>query len=199
MKPLEERLNPYLNEHNLALTSKISKGYSSEIYKVQNPSKHEKKQFFALKIEKQKSPRKAMVEREAQNLKLANSLGIGPKLIHIDMERRIILMEFIEGITLNEFLSANPKKEELKLVLKRLFIQAHTLDKASLSHGQLGGKLANILVREGTNQTQEPVIIDFEKASTARKPNNVLQLTGMLILNQRSASAKKIKQILKQN
>lgn len=195
MLPLEKRLSSYLKEHNLTLISKISKGYSSEIYKVQKPHAKDKKQNFALKIEKQKSLRAEMAEREAANLRFANKLKIGPKLIGCDTEKRIILMEFIEGITLSEFLNSNPKPDELKIVLRRLFAQAHKLDKAGLSHGQLGGKLANVLVRNREKGIPEPVIIDFEKASTMRKPNNVLQLTGMLILNKYSVFTKKIREL----
>jgi putative serine/threonine protein kinase len=133
---LEKRLQKYISKKNLKLISKISKGYSSEVYLVQNA----KKQKFALKIEKDKSPRTEMVKRETANLKLANSISIGPKLIDFDLKSRIILMEFIEGKTFSGWLFSYPSKKALSKFLVELFSQAQRLDKIGLDHGQLAGK-----------------------------------------------------------
>ncbi len=177
-----ERLEEFLKEKKLSLIEKISKGYSSEIYSV----KDNEGQKFALKLEKENSPRKEMAEREVKNLKLANSAGIGPKLLGRDFKKRIILMEFIEGKTFNEWLFSGPGKKELESFLKELFAQAKKLDSIHLDHGQLAGKGKNILVRKG-----KPVIIDFEKASTERRVHNVSTLDSFIYLNRHSAIARK--------
>lgn len=208
---MEARLKGFLRRHKLSLVQRerIAKGWSSEIFLARN--KRGKK--FALKIEKTKSPRVNMVEREAHNLKIANRVGVGPKLVSFDLKRKIILMEFIEGVTLREFLfDALPEKIKNKKLrsrvlhnfLDKLFAQAEALDKAGLDHGQLAGKGKNILVREkkgkgksaGARKGYEPVIIDFEKASPNRRVHNRNQLEGFLFRNKYGAFAKKTKEIL---
>lgn len=186
---MQERLNEFLKENSLELIEKISKGHSSEVFLVQN-SKGEK---FALKIEKEKSPRKEMVEREVQNLKLANSVSVGPKLVSFDKEKKIILIEFIDGKTFSEWLfESSPNRKILEAFLKELFSQAKKLDEIGLDHGQLAGKGKNILVRNN-----HPVIIDFEKASTNRRVHNLTQLDSFIYRNPNSAITKKVKEILK--
>jgi putative serine/threonine protein kinase len=185
---MEARLEKFLSAKKLSLEKKISKGYSSEVYLVAS-SKGER---LALKIEKEKSPRQRMVEKEASNLRLANSLGIGPRLAGFDLGKRIILMEFIDGSTFRDWLfEQNPNKKTLSAFLRELFAQAKRLDEAGLDHGQLAGKGANILVHNG-----KPVIIDFEKASQQRKPHNLSQLDSMLFRNPHSAVAKKVRAFL---
>ena len=188
---LEEnkRLELFLKEKSLFLAEKISKGYSSEIFLVKN----KKGKKFALKIEKEKSPRKEMAEREAGNLRLANSAGIGPKLFGFDLEKRIILMEYIEGLTFSKWLFSNPPKKDLKKILESLLSQAKKLDEIGLDHGQLAGKGKNILIE---SKTLKPIIVDFEKASQNRKCGNYNQLFSLFYKNPYSELTKKIKEIL---
>ncbi len=178
----------FLESHNLSLVQKISKGYSAEIFLVCNNKGEE----FALKAEKLKSRRIEMVQKEAQHLRLANSVGIGPRLIDFDLQARCILMEFIDGKPFSKWLfDGAPTKQQLQKFLDELFAQAKKLDRIGLSHGQLGGKGANILVRNSL-----PVIIDFEKASSNRKSKNVSQLQGNFLYSPHSRIAKRIKEIL---
>lgn len=184
---MQSKLEQFLQEKNLLLAEKISKGWSSEIFLVKN--KRGKK--FALKIEKQKSPRKNMVEKEAENLRCANTHSIGPKLKDFDFEKRIVLMEFIEGVPFSKWLFSNPSKKELQKCVNALLAQAKILDEIGLSHGQLAGKGANILVKNNCL----PVIVDFEKASQNRKCNNCNQLEAFLFRNPNSAIAKKVREV----
>lgn len=202
-------MEEFLHKRNLFLAKKerIAKGWSSEIFLV----KDEKGIKYALKIEKEKSPRVDMVRKEAENLKLANSVGVGPKLFGFDLAKKIILMEFVEGVTFQEFLFGvlpkikNKKTRAMVLhkFLDKLFAQARALDAAGLDHGQLAGKGKNILARKvkgkkgakGKTPRYEPVIIDFEKASSKRKPHNLTQLEGFLLRNKYGAVAKKVKEI----
>jgi len=206
---MQGSMGQFLSAHSLspARRERIAKGWSSEVFLVQRKSAHGKKQKggkFALKIEKEKSPRMNMVEREAENLRLANSVGVGPKLISFDTARRIILMEFIDGVTLQEFLFSvlsakiKNKKQRAKILhnfLDRIFAQARALDEAGIDHGQLAGKGKNILVRE-RGSGYEPVIIDFEKASPNRKVHNSTQLESFLMKPKYGAFAKKVNDIL---
>ncbi|MBN1940843.1 MAG: hypothetical protein JW772_01530 [Candidatus Diapherotrites archaeon] len=189
MPKLEERLNSFLEMREFILLEKIGKGFSSEIFLVR--SKLGEK--FVLKIERDKSPRKEMARREAENLKKANSFGIGPKLIEFDLCQRAILMEFINGTPFGKWvLEHTPKKSALQKCIDSLLAQAQKLDAVGLSHGQLAGKGANILVKSNS----EPVIIDFEKASQARKCNNYNQIRAFLFHNPHSAIARRVREIL---
>ena len=184
------RLAAFLQEQKLSLIGKIAKGWSSEIFLVKKADKK-----LVVKIEKEKSPRKNMAEKETKNLCLANTLGIGPKLVASDFEKRIILMAFIQGELFSKWLFSGPSKKQLQKCIDSLLKQAKKLDAAGLSHGQLAGKGANILVKKNCL----PVIIDFEKASQCRRCNNYNQLQAFLFRNPNSAVAKKVKEILEIN
>ncbi|MFH1239923.1 MAG: RIO1 family regulatory kinase/ATPase [Candidatus Diapherotrites archaeon] len=202
MLSLEERLEKFLDENSLKKIEKISKGWSSEIYLVENlkseNSKEEnskkensEKEKFALKIEREKSPRENMAKKEVENLKLANSVNIGPKLISWDFEKRVILMQYIPGKTFQDWIHENPSREDLQKVMQDLFFQARELDKLGLDHGQLAGPGKNILVWDTC-----PIIIDFEKASIGRKTHNANVLQALFHHNPSSAITKKIQEIL---
>ncbi|MBI2529567.1 MAG: hypothetical protein HYW05_00300 [Candidatus Diapherotrites archaeon] len=188
----ERRLRKFLKKRRLAPAGKgrIAKGYSSEIYLVKNP----KGGKFALKIEKENSPRREMCEKEVANLLLANKYGIGPKLADYDINARIILMEFIEGKTFSKWLldgKKAPNKKQLLKVISDLLLQAKIMDEIGLDHGQLAGKGANIIVKHNLR----PVIIDFEKASQKRRCHNLNQLNSFLFRNPNSEIARKVKEI----
>ena len=114
------------------------------------------------------------------------------KLVAADLKRRIILMEFIEGKTFQDWVFSGPSKAELKAFVNDLERQARALDKVGLDHGQLAGKGKNILVRKG-----KPVIIDFEKASSQRKAHNFNTVHSFLFKNPNGAIAKKVREIIK--
>ena len=175
-----------MTEHSII--QKIGKGYSSEIFLIEIEDKQ-----FVLKKEKAKSTRDSMVEKEARYLQLANAEGIGPKLYAFDVQKKELIMEYIDGYTLNQWLFKKiPTKKQLELFIEQLLQQAKVLDEIKLDHGQLGGKAKNILVRQ---DTLSPVIIDFEKSSDNRKVHNVSVIQALLYKNKHSALVQKIKEI----
>jgi len=181
-------IHEFLSSKKLGISGKISKGYSSEVFLVRN--KAGKK--FALKVEKEKSPRRDFLRKETENLKAANSVGVGPKLIDFDAECKAVLMEFIEGVTFEKYLfETNVSKEKLCKLIIELLKQGEKMDEIGLDHGQLAGVGKNIIVRKN-----KPVIIDFEKGSQARKAHNVGSLRSFLFLNPHSSISKRVKGIL---
>lgn len=189
LSKLEKARKTFLKKRKLKIIELIAKGYSSEVFLVTNINGKK----FALKAEKKISPRKNLVQKEVDNLLLANSKKIGPKLIASDENAGVILMQFISGLTFNNWLfEKQHSKKQMEKFLQELFLQANTLDKIGLDHGQLAGRGKNILVKNGL-----PVIIDFEKASQTRRCTNVNQLKSFLILNPHSAIARRVNQILK--
>lgn len=180
-------LDVFLNENNLRLSKQLSKGWTSYVYLVENF----RGETFVLKVLREKSNRKNMVQREAENLRLANSLGVGPKLVVADTEKDIVMMEFIDGVPFSEWLGTTPAKDALRNFIEALYSQAKKLDGLGLDHGQLAGRGRNILVRKDL-----PVIIDFEKASTKRKCHNMKVIESFLFRSKNSGVMRKIKGIL---
>ena len=187
---MHQDLKEFLQKKKLFFEKKLGRGFSSHLFLVKNA----KGQFFVIKMERHDSTRFKMAEREAENLKKVNKVGIGPKLIDTDFEKRIVLMEFIEGPRFSDWIFANPSKTELTRFVKELQQQARALDKIGLDHGQLAGKGRNILVKKGL-----PVIIDFEKASCNRKCHNFSVIEGFLFKNPKGAIATEVKEILEKN
>jgi len=188
---LEARLAAFLGKKRLRAVKRLGGGWSSEIFMVRNA----KGKKFAAKIERGDSTRHRMAERESENLRAANSAGVGPKLTGFDLEKRAILMEFVQGKTFGEWLFSNPGKKQLEGFVKGLLKQAKALDAVGLDHGQLAGKLANILVAKKKGKFL-PVIIDFEKASAHRKCHNTAVIEAFLFRNPRGAAAKRVGEIL---
>jgi putative serine/threonine protein kinase len=178
-------------------TEKIAKGWSSYIWIVKDKSGKK----FVLKEVREKSNRKNLAEREGKMLQLANSVGIGPKVKEVNFEENFVVMEYINGEKLFDFVLEkefdNITKKELYDFLKELIRQCLILDGIGLRHTQLQvGK--NILVTKRKVKIS-PIILDFEKATitTSGKEKNFGQLTGFLLYNPHGKIAKKIRAKLK--
>lgn len=183
--------------------SQIAKGWSSYIFLVKNKKGKE----FVLKEVREKSPRKDLANREGKMLLLANSVSVGPKVKEINFKENFVVMEYIKGQKLFDWvLSPNFDEEvstlELYEFVKELYRQLNKLERIHLSHNQLQiGK--NILVKRTTNSKTHsakyiPVIIDFEK-STIKENNhtkNIGQIEAMLFFNPNGAIAKKVREKL---
>ena len=180
-------LDTFISENNLHLVSKISKGWSSEIFLV----KDAKGKKFILKVLREKSNRRHMSQKETEFLRLANSVGIGPRWIKTDFGKNTVMMEFVGGVAFNEWICSKVSKKAMEKFIDLLFVQARALDKIGLDHGQLAGRGKNILVRKG-----KPVIIDFEKASRSRKVHNVNVLESFLFRSKNSAVVKVIARLM---
>jgi len=179
----KQRLEEYCKRHKLEVKEFIARGHSARIFLVQRGKKK-----FVAKLERDDSPRKNMLEKEAFYLKLANSVRVGPKLIAYDFHFRVLIMEFSNGETLNAWLKGKRTRKEVKKFFDELLKQAERLDELGLDHGQLAGRGVNILVSKGKNP--KPVIIDFEKASTERKVHNRAVLEAFM---GRNKALKKLK------
>ncbi len=181
------RLESFLAQNSLLPLKQLSKGWTSYVYLVEGRAGRR----FVLKVLREKSNRRDMARRESENLPLANSAGVGPKMVKADLGRDIVMMEYVEGVPFSEWLGKGPSREALENFIGELLSQAVRLDKIGLDHGQLAGRGRNILVRKGL-----PVIIDFEKASTKRKCHNRAVLESFLFRSKNSEVVRKVKSIL---
>lgn len=178
----------------------LSKGWSSYIWLIEN----EKGKKFVLKEVREKSPRKDLALREGKMLSLANSVSVGPKIKEINFEKNFVIMEYINGEKLFDFVTQEKfeeiSKKEFYDLIKKIYRQLCALDSINLSHNQLQiGK--NILVKEKIINGERkffPIIIDFEKATIKENNStrNIGQIESFLFYNPHGIVAKKIREKL---
>jgi putative serine/threonine protein kinase len=158
--------------HMIETTPVLGKGNTSLVLKVKTRGG-----ICAAKVRRTDADR-AGFDEEARLLRVANAVGVGPKLI--SWGRFVILMEFIDGPYLSMWIrELTPKDaESLRAVICSLVLQARRLDEAGLDHGELVRLRRHIILRGG-----EPVIIDFESASIGRRVANVTTVLQSLFLN----------------
>lgn len=146
------------------------------------------KEKVALKIRRLDASRSGM-QHEAKMLRKANSINIGPKLLGVSSD--FLLMQFINGFLLPDWLEKRPGKSLVKKVLHEVLEQCWRLDKAGLDHGELSYAPKHVII----NENSTPVIVDFETASVNRKPSNVTSICQFLFIS--SLVAKKMAKTLK--
>lgn len=143
----------------------------------------------AVKILRTDSGRSGL-DHEASMLRLANSVDVGPVLL--DFSKNFLVTEYLEGSLLPQWvqgLRGRGRKRRLEGALARLLEACYRLDQVGLDHGELSRAPKHIIV---TGQDQ-PRIVDFETASTKRRPANVTSMSQYLFVG--SDLSKKIRQI----
>ena len=137
----------------------------------------------ALKVRRVDADRAGM-QREAEMLRRANAVDVGPKLL--DVTENFLVMEFIHGKIFPlwvEELKGRGTKALIRGVLRDLLEQAWRLDKGGLDHGELSSAPKHILI----NGENRPYILDFETASNTRRCSNVTSLCQFLLLGSPTA------------
>jgi len=139
---------------------------------------HTKTGRIALKIRRVDSDRLGM-EHEAEMLKRANKVGVGPRFIGVNED--FLLMGFVKGLLLPNWM-ANLKgrgmKKRIRHVLRQVLEQCWKLDKTGLDHGELSRAPKHIIV----DVEDKVTIVDFETASTKRRASNVTSVCQYLFL-----------------
>jgi len=149
---------------------------------------HLGRQRVALKIRRVDADRVGL-EHEAQMLAKANSVQVGPKLTGVS--KNFLLMQLIDGAVLPDWLDAHKKVEHVRGVLKEVLEQCWQLDSIGLDHGELSKAPKHLIV----DKQQKPWIVDFETASSNRKPANVTAVCQFLFASG-GAVAKAVAEVL---
>jgi putative serine/threonine protein kinase len=134
---------------------------------------HLKGKRVALKIRRIDADR-AGLQHEAQMLAKANSVQVGPSLIGVSTN--FLLMQLVDGCLLPQWLDAHKKKKQMRGVLGEVLEQCWRLDSIGLDHGELSKAPKHIII----SKRHEPFLVDFETASTNRKPANVTAVCQFL-------------------
>jgi putative serine/threonine protein kinase len=131
----------------------------------------------ALKIRRFDADRLTM-GNEAKMLRLANSVGIGPRLL--GSSRNVLVMELVNGAPLFRWIANSPKQENVRAALDKLLHACFKLDSMGLDHGELSHAPKNVLV----THDRVPCIVDFESASTSRRTANVTSILQYFLFGQ---------------
>lgn len=136
----------------------------------------------AVKIRRADANRRSLLD-EAAKLRLANTAGIGPRLLAAS--RNFLVWGFVEGIKLGEWIPQADVKDVLEVV-RELLRQALVLDSLGLVHQELSRVGNHVLVTPGL----QPVIFDFETASLSSSRSNLTQLVNALLVKESPISEK---------
>jgi putative serine/threonine protein kinase len=134
---------------------------------------HSDGQRAALKVRRVDADRLGL-QHEAQMLAKANSVDVGPKFMSVS--NNFLLMQFIDGDLLPNWLEAPKEKGQVHSVLKEFLEQCRRLDAIGLDHGELSHAPKHLIVAKD----EQPFIVDFETASVNRKPANVTSICQFL-------------------
>ncbi len=145
---------------------------------------------IAVKIRRVDARRPSLV-READLLKIANSLGVGPECLGGTAD--VLAMELVEGLSLPlwlESVKGRGERARVRSVVKPLLEQCVRMDAYGLDHGELSRAHKNVIV----SSDDRPRILDFESASLMRRPSNFTSLAQYLFLG--GSIAKKMVRVL---
>ncbi|MCW4033842.1 MAG: serine/threonine protein kinase [Candidatus Bathyarchaeota archaeon] len=144
---------------------------------------HTKSEKVALKINRIDSGRETMFH-EAQMLKKANSVNVGPELLKVS--ENFLLMQHIEGTNFPEWIKSvkdNKTGSRVSSVLKQVLEQCYRLDQAGLDHGEISSAQKHIIV----DSNDVPFLIDFETSSIKRRVSNVTSVCQYFFLGSKIA------------
>ena len=131
------------------------------------------------------------LEHEAKILSYINDkereyrIKIVPKLY--DHDKWFLLMEYIEGSSINDFLSSelySLAEDEVKRLVYKILFKCHILDLIGVDHGEISNPYKHIIITEDL----EPIIIDFESASMIRKPKNLTSIFQFIFYTSNASS-----------
>ncbi|AEC52797.1 hypothetical protein PNA2_1882 [Pyrococcus sp. NA2] len=170
-----DNLNKALGEHGIKVQKFLAKGTTSFVFLGEINGER-----VIIKYQRGDSPRRNF-RREAEILKILEGQDITGRLILYGTieNREVLVREYLEGIHL---ITSDIEKHHIIKIGEKTY----KLDKLGIDHGQIqGGK--HILV-----SPTDIWIIDFEKASTVRRPKNLTSAMAMLFLGNNSISRRVI-------
>lgn len=137
---------------------------------------------LAVKIRRTDANRPSL-DDEYRITALANRLGVGVTLF--DHTRDIILMKSLDIVELPDWLkglTGPGTRTRARSMLHSILNQCRTLDIMGIDHGELSDLRKHVVVAGGV-----PWILDFESASTSRRPRNVTSAAQYLFVGGRIA------------
>lgn len=147
----------------------LGKGHSSIVLLA----KHESIGDVAVKIRRTDS-KKDSLSREGYLMTL-DRFGVTPKVHYFDDD--LIIMEFIDGVTLGKYLGTNDVKDATLLkLIRNVLTSAYKLDLNLIDHLELANPYKHIFILKD----MEVKIIDFESAKVSENPCNLCRIVSYL-------------------
>lgn len=117
-------------------------------------------------------------KKESDILKLLNKKNIGPRLYKYNKKNNKIIMEYIRGERIINFINKYEKKEVIE-VIRKILDQLTIMDKLKINKQEMTNPYKHIIIMK-RNETYEPVMIDFERAQKTERPKNITQFIQFL-------------------
>ncbi len=168
----------------IGILNVLGKGYVGVVVLAKRRNK-----IFALKIRRLDSQREGM-KNEANLLKLANKVGVGPILLN--STKNFLVMEFLDGEKIGDWinlLSGKRSVDKIKSVIRKILEDCYNLDQVGFDHGELSSIVKHVIVGKKTT------MIDFESSSTERRVANVTSATQGIFIG--SGISKKVQRLYK--
>lgn len=127
----------------------------------------------AIKIKRAESKASDTIRNEALKLKMLNKHKIGPRLVK--HQKGKMVYEFVDGEFIEDYAKKCSKKE-LALILRKVFLQCHQMDRLKLNKEEMHHPVKHIIIRK-----KQPVMIDFERCHESESPKNVTQFCQYII------------------
>ncbi|MEK6942477.1 MAG: HemK2/MTQ2 family protein methyltransferase [Nanoarchaeota archaeon] len=132
-----------------------------------------KKKEIVIKAKNPESHAFGRIENEINWLKRLNKINIGPKLLYSCNE--FFFYEYIGGDFIIDYVEKS-SKNNIKKMLKNVFMQMHKLDKIKVDKEEMHHPVKHVIVSKGI-----PHLIDFERTRYSQNPKNVTQFCQFLI------------------
>lgn len=139
---------------------------------------HTKKGLVALKARRTDANRVSM-DHEVEMLRKANTVNVGPEFY--GATKNFITMELIYGPWLPDWiktLKGNGRAQRIRVCLHKILEDCWKLDSIGLDHGELSRATKHVIIERDNS----PRLIDFETASTIRRPANVTSIAQYLFI-----------------
>jgi len=144
---------------------------------------------IVIKSENPNSTANAKLENEVNWLKKLNKKKIGPKLIFYGKD--YVVMDFIKGPFIREYIERENKKTEIKKILLEVFDQMKIMDEMNVDKEEMHHPFKHVIINNG-----KPVLLDFERCKYVQEPRNVTQFCQYInslstLLNEKKFSINK--------
>lgn len=160
----------------LGRTPVLGKGYVGVVVLAKDENRTRR---AALKIRRTDSPRPHM-RHEGALLQAANRAGVGPKLYAYS--RNFLAMEYVRGQRIGDWLESlggAGAAARFRRAAGAILRDCYELDRAGMDHGELSSISKHVIISAG----DKPALIDFESASTGRRPSNVTSMTQAIYIS----------------
>ncbi len=148
----------------------------------------------AIKVEREGSKAQNRINNEIFWTKELNKEGIGPRLLlngkigekDKKEEKDYLVTKFVEGLPVYQWIMKQEQKAKIKAMFFEVMRQCFVMDKMKASKGEMHHPLKHIIVTE----TDQPIMLDFERCVKTEKPQNLTQFVEFICRMQKELKSR---------